>query len=363
MSKNDVVRGSRSGPKSVHNSIWIKRNSKEFSSENSNCNIENYCVENNAYTKNHRTKNKTCGSIKSFDRRRHNSNNYQQNFENINAENVNNENICTNTSYSSLPGKKRNVAKDLSINSEKSPAIDVSKGVIGSEVDLSHQAHDCQYNCITSCGGKRVEQSEIENYASIHKYKRIEIKEGGKEIIDATNGYHKAINQCNNSAQNVPNLNLMDYNHVNIVPQSTQKFGSPASDTILPKHIDTDGTGRHDIERKFISTDQSTMVNVDTIRESKEGSPQYCNTSISSMFKLPHSLNVDTSTSGGILQFSSSKSCLKYRKAFAISTIAFSTIMIMTFSVLYWNYSEALHRRMTKHSEGPGPILDHWGKV
>ena len=155
----------------------------------------------------------------------------------------------------------------------------------------------------------------------------------------------------------------MDYNHVNIVPHSMQKFESPAADTILPKHIDTDGTGRHDIEEKFVSTDQSKMVNVDTTRESKEGSPPYCNTSTSSMFKLAPSLNVEASAPGGISQYSSSKSCLKYRKALAISTLAFSTIMIMTVSVLYWNYNEALHRRMTKHSEAPWPILDHWGKV
>ena len=274
--------------------------------------------------------NKKCGSIKSFDRRSHNSNTYQQNFENINTENFSNENVCTNTSYSSLPGKKRKVVKDLSINCEKSSAIDEKKRDV-LKVYLIHQEHDCQYYCTTSGGGKRVEQSEIENYASIHKYKRIEINKGQQEIIDAQISYHKAINQCNNSAQNLPNLNLMDYNHVNIVPQTTQKFGSP--DTILPKQIDTlDGTGRPDIEGKFISTGQSTMVNVDTTRESKESSPPYYN-------------------------------CLKYRNALAISTLAFSAIMIMTFSVLYWNYYEALHRRMTKHSKGPWPILDHWGKV
>ena len=33
--------------------------------------------------------------------------------------------------------------------------------------------------------------------------------------------------------------------------------------------------------------------------------------------------------------------------------------MIVTFLVLYWNYYETIHRRMTKKQ---GFILDHWGK-
>jgi hypothetical protein len=359
LSKNDAIRGNRSGPKSVQNSIWIKRTSEELISQNSNCNIENYCTENTAYTKNHRTKNKKCGSIKSFDRRRHNSNTYQQHFENIKTENVNNEMLCTNTSYNSLPGKKSKVITqcDKSLDHHGEYKHDILKGVSGSESDLPPQEQECQYYC-TASHGKRVEQSEIENYASKHNYKRKEINE---EIINATNGYHKAINKCNNSAQNVPNLNLIDYNHINIVPQSSQKFGSPAVDIILPnQNDDTNGT---DIEGKFMSNKQSTMVNMDTIREPKESSPPYMDTSISSMFKIPPSLNVDTSATRGITQYTSSKSCLKYRQAIVISTLAFSMIMIMTFSVLYWNYYEALHRRMTKDSQGPGPILDHWGKV
>ena len=33
--------------------------------------------------------------------------------------------------------------------------------------------------------------------------------------------------------------------------------------------------------------------------------------------------------------------------------------MIVTFLVLYWNYYENIHRRMTKKQ---GFVLDHWGK-
>lgn len=51
--------------------------------------------------------------------------------------------------------------------------------------------------------------------------------------------------------------------------------------------------------------------------------------------------------------------CCRYRKPAIVSLISVGLIMIVTFLVLYWNYHETIHRRMTKKQ---GYILDHWGK-
>ena len=51
--------------------------------------------------------------------------------------------------------------------------------------------------------------------------------------------------------------------------------------------------------------------------------------------------------------------CCRYRKPFTVSLISVGLIMFITFLVLYWNYYETIHRRMTKKQ---GYILDHWGK-
>ena len=51
--------------------------------------------------------------------------------------------------------------------------------------------------------------------------------------------------------------------------------------------------------------------------------------------------------------------CCKYRKPFTVSLISVGLIMFITFVVLYWNYYETVHRRLTKKQ---GYILDHWGK-
>merc|ERR1712062_461132 len=51
--------------------------------------------------------------------------------------------------------------------------------------------------------------------------------------------------------------------------------------------------------------------------------------------------------------------CCRYRKPFTVSLISVGLIMFITFLVLYWNYYETIHRRMTKKQ---GFILDHWGK-
>uniref|UniRef100_A0A0K2T894 Uncharacterized protein n=1 Tax=Lepeophtheirus salmonis TaxID=72036 RepID=A0A0K2T894_LEPSM len=48
-----------------------------------------------------------------------------------------------------------------------------------------------------------------------------------------------------------------------------------------------------------------------------------------------------------------------FRKAFTTGLITVAVTLCLTFLVLYWNYSETLHRRRTKKE---GLILDHWGK-
>ena len=42
-----------------------------------------------------------------------------------------------------------------------------------------------------------------------------------------------------------------------------------------------------------------------------------------------------------------------------VSFLAISTTLIVTASILFWNYSETRQRRLTKKQ---GIILDHWGK-
>ena len=50
---------------------------------------------------------------------------------------------------------------------------------------------------------------------------------------------------------------------------------------------------------------------------------------------------------------------MRYHKPISISFLTVGAIMLMTLSVLYWNYHENIHRRMTKKH---GLVLDHWGK-
>ena len=51
--------------------------------------------------------------------------------------------------------------------------------------------------------------------------------------------------------------------------------------------------------------------------------------------------------------------CCRYRRPVIVSLLSVGFLMIVTFLVLYWNYYETIHRRMTKKQ---GFILDHWGK-
>ena len=49
----------------------------------------------------------------------------------------------------------------------------------------------------------------------------------------------------------------------------------------------------------------------------------------------------------------------RYQKPMAISLFALGFVLVMTLSVLYWNYYETVSRRSTKKQS---VILDHWGK-
>ena len=51
-----------------------------------------------------------------------------------------------------------------------------------------------------------------------------------------------------------------------------------------------------------------------------------------------------------------------HRKGFCpalVSFFAVATTLLVTSSILFWNYSETRQRRLTKKQ---GLILDHWGK-
>lgn len=49
----------------------------------------------------------------------------------------------------------------------------------------------------------------------------------------------------------------------------------------------------------------------------------------------------------------------RYQKPLAVSLFALAFVLVMTLSVLYWNYYETVSRRSTKKQS---VILDHWGK-
>merc|ERR1719319_388081 len=62
-----------------------------------------------------------------------------------------------------------------------------------------------------------------------------------------------------------------------------------------------------------------------------------------------------------ILTGKQSKSCFLrgYYLPFLVSIMAIIFTLVLTFSVLFWNYSETEHRKMTKKQ---GLVLDHWGR-
>ena len=75
-----------------------------------------------------------------------------------------------------------------------------------------------------------------------------------------------------------------------------------------------------------------------------------------------HGLSAATgckSVSSSSLASSWANSCVRYHKPISISFLTVGAIMLMTLSVLYWNYYENIHRKMTKKH---GVVLDHWGK-
>lgn len=69
-----------------------------------------------------------------------------------------------------------------------------------------------------------------------------------------------------------------------------------------------------------------------------------------------HSVQCDNSL---VDQVDKLSPCCRYRKPAIVSLISVGLIMFITFLVLYWNYNETVHRRLTKKQSY---ILDHWGK-
>ena len=71
------------------------------------------------------------------------------------------------------------------------------------------------------------------------------------------------------------------------------------------------------------------------------------------------SKTVDT-TSSTSTKSAPLSSCIRYHKPISIFLLTIGAIILMTCSVLYWNYYETMNRRQTK--QHGRVILDHWGK-
>ena len=112
---------------------------------------------------------------------------------------------------------------------------------------------------------------------------------------------------------------------------------------------------------------QRPAVQVEKEKTAKPKSPKSSSTAVFSA-KTNHNLSqvVVHGMSAGCKSVSSSSlasswanSCVRYHKPISISFLTVGAIMLMTLSVLYWNYYENIHRKMTKKH---GVVLDHWGK-
>ena len=83
-------------------------------------------------------------------------------------------------------------------------------------------------------------------------------------------------------------------------------------------------------------------------------------TSISSLSKK--FIDADDKDSSDVVSPTSSTlqaTLRRYQKPLAVSLFALAFVLVMTLSVLYWNYYETVTRRSTKKQS---VILDHWGK-
>ena len=375
--------------KNASNSVWIKQNSKDSKDQTTNRNKENYgIIKESIPVHQKHPLNYGYGSMTTFEKKQsqcNNNRNTNNNDQHQSSEYRNEENlikcgilISPNTSSISLPHKKRKIVSEFSakstISCDKSPLIeefpqDLSREDVSLESINGYQGYNCPYYSIEQTSNTQYDNSDIPNYATIHNCKNAtDAKENDKnpnfsELQDHQNVLYSA---CNNFAQKVPKtLNLSNTNQRKIVPhQPIKETITPIIEKVLspvglPMYDKINGMeDMHDVNDKFISPNSAMLFNADKA-ESKVTSPQISNSSI---FKIHPSIkSSNDAPNRNIIQFSSSKSCLQYRKAIAISGLAFSAIMIMTFSVLYWNYVEALHRRMAKTKDGP--ILDHWGKV
>ena len=374
--------------KIASNSVWIKQNSKDSKDQTTNRNKENYgIIKESIPVHQKHPLNYGYGSMTTFEKKQsqcNNNRNTNHNDQHQSSEYRNEENlikcgilISPNTSSISLPHKKRKIMSEFSakstISCDRSPLIEeFQQGLSREDVSLEsidgYQGYDCPYYSIEQRSNTQYDSSDIPNYATIHKYKNTEVEDNDENVDMPELQDHQNVlySTCNNIAQKVPkSLNLSNSNQRKTVPhQITKEAITPIIEKVLspvglPRYNKVNGIDdMHAIDDKFISPNSTTLFNAEKA-ESKDASPQ---NSQSSIFKIhPSMKSSNAAQTRNIIQFSSSKSCLQYRKAVAISGLAFSAIMIMTFSVLYWNYVEALHRRMAKTKDGP--ILDHWGKV
>ena len=374
------LRGTHSGNVKARDHIWIKRNLKEeinldVKENRRECNVE-FINGTEDYSKN-----RYC--TKSIDRNEE-DNIFQHNFEPIsqNENDLIKQRIMTNTSFHSLPYKKRKIGTEFLNNDNNSPTRANCKPQEVQDVYCSGNeffwlAKPCEYQCI-NCSNTQCQQSKKEEYTSMKNYNQEEVNEKGeKSNLRNTNKPETGIH--NNSAQTVPSGNPNECHNVKILSHLTRNTLPPDTGISLPKDSPDNLEKVYDDNKgKTVGCKSRTNFNVNNLKETciskdskcydsslygvtqKDNTPPCYDSSLSSIRKWQSSIKTDSLTSNNI-HYSSSKTCVKYRNPLFISSIAFSFITIMTFSVLYWNWYETMHRRMTKNPEGP--ILDHWGKV
>ena len=368
-SGKDSLRKSRSGVTNAQNNIWVKRNSKEHftlkSSEKPKYYDEGDFFEfEHSFTANE----PSVGNTISRNEKEIYIHNGQEYNDYVKKDEILRRNVSNNLIHRTLPCKKRKISSSFDTSDDTFPSNEryedsLLKNSFSHENEFMQQDDHCKYHYNGTLKGNQFNPSENDTYAVVNKFPKTKMV-GIEEKLDVSSERPVVIENHCVSAPVVPisNSRNKSNNPTNYVPQPISQISSlpllqeinlPNQNTKNNKHTARDTNGH--------MVAPPSMNHIDETNGSKESTPPRLDSASLSKFKLPSSFEMAILPSGILQYSSSSKSCIRYRKALAISSLAFSTIMIMTFAVLYWNYHEALHRRMTKNVKGP--ILDHWGKV
>ena len=370
-SGKDSLRKSRSGVTNAQNNIWVKRNSKELFTPKTN-EKPRYYDEGDFFEFEHSfTANEpSIGHTISRNEKKiyiHNDHEYNDNDQ---KDEILRRNVSNNLSHRTLPCKKRKISSSFDTSDDTFPSNEryedsLLRDSFSHENDFMPQDEHCQNHYNGTLKGNQLNPPENNMYAVVNKFPKTKMVDI-EEKLNVSSERPVVMENHRVSAPVVPTSNIRNKsnNPTNYVPQPTSQISSlpllqeinlPNQNTKNNKHTAYDTNGH------MVSITPSSRNHIAETNGSKESTPPRPDSASLSKFKLPSSFEMAILPSGILQYSSSSKSCIRYRKALAISSLAFSTIMIMTFAVLYWNYHEALHRRMTKNVKGP--ILDHWGKV